>query len=223
MSIIKDKYRVNFAIIITMTVALFFPSYLLVYAQTDLKKYDNPQLGISFQYPAEWKEPSPPKEGCNLTDYCRVNFIVLDESGSSKLEGGLTSIPLLVYGVGVTKLKEQSSTVERCNCNSLKDFVAWDYIRQDKLDKESGLTNIYIGDNQTVIGNNHSAWQMEQLNSDKTTKTYVVWAIEHDQGYRFVFLANAGQEFGKHLGQFRQMLDSFVFVPIKEAKPSFLS
>lgn len=41
----------------------------------------------------------------------------------------------------------------------LKDFLAWDYIRT-----KEGRT--FINDNQTIIGNNYSAWQTETEFSD---------------------------------------------------------
>jgi hypothetical protein len=45
--------------------------------QNGLKKYENSKLGISFQYPSEWKEElelSEPSEDCQKKNNCTVGF-----------------------------------------------------------------------------------------------------------------------------------------------------
>ena len=69
-----------------------------------------------------------------------------------------------------------------------------------------------MSDNQTRIGENHSAWRLEILNKDNGYKTYISWAINHDLGYRFIYSAPEGSEFGNFLNDFNKLLNSVKFV-----------
>lgn len=211
---------------ILVCVSFFYGNSVQAQAQTGSLKYENSELGLSFQYPTEWIQVSSPDD-CITKDYCVLDFIVLNESGSEILSKTFLDIDagyeeVVHYNfspklkLSVTNLRGESPIAERCNCKNLTDYVAWDYIRQDRLDKNNGLTWIFIRDNQTIIANNHTAWQMEQTDSDKTIRTYTVWAVEGNQGYRFDYIANSGEEFYKSLNQFKQMLNSIVFIPVQD-------
>lgn len=116
------------------------------------------------------------------------------------------SISLRVYELD--KLHKGGFLEKPCVCNTLKDFVAWSYERSYAPDLEyfeEDLSNLqldlgdlklsnhtFINDNQTIIGNNHSAWQMEIVTSsgytDSKDKDFTVWAINDKFGYEFVYI-----------------------------------
>lgn len=99
----------------------------------------------------------------------------------------------------------------------LKDFLAWDYIRT-----KEGRT--FINDNQTIIGNNYSAWQTETEFSDSGNRHFNVYALNGNVGYKFDYSAPADGRFGQHLDGFKNMLKSVTFSPqIPEKKPCFLN
>jgi hypothetical protein len=50
---------------------------------------------------------------------------------------------------------DNPSIDDLCYCNTLKDFVAWDYNRRN-IDVER-FKNTFINDNPMTIGNNYSA------------------------------------------------------------------
>lgn len=57
----------------------------------------------------------------------------------------------------VIQLNKSGDNSAECKCSDLKGFVAWDYTSRNN-DRWT-----FINDNQTVIGNNYSAWQTEML------------------------------------------------------------
>ena len=71
---------------------------------------------------------------------------------------------LVLFWVEVNELRAESPVTDERNCDNLRDFVAWDNARQ--VEKR-----ILIGENQTTIGANYTAWQMEQTTQDKFVTT----------------------------------------------------
>lgn len=131
----------------------------------------------------------------------------------------------LAHGMFIyaNKLDETNGAVSGpCNCNTIQQYMKWDYNRQDKDDT-------FISDNQTTIGKNYSAWQMQKISPDKSKITYVVWAINGNVGYRFSYgltydTSNHTEPFEKYLDGFKQLLKSVTFTPTEaDKKPSFLN
>ncbi len=113
-----------------------------------------------------------------------------------------------------------------CNCNTLKDFVAWDYKRSYGDTEYTNHT--FINDNKTTVGSNHSAWQMESinewLNDVSKEKKLTVWAINGSSGYVLEYSFPADSRFDRYLDVFKNMLKSVIFLaPAQEKKPSFLN
>ena len=124
------------------------------------------------------------------------------------------------YTMGATLIELNKPNVDSnpCKCNTLKDFVVWDYIRTPKEGRTS------INDNQTIIGNNYSAWQTETDFSDSGNKHFTVNALNGNIGYRFGYSGPADNRFNKHLDEFKNMLKTVTLTsPIPEKKPSFLN
>lgn len=204
--------------------------------------YENVTLGISFQYPSNWREMIPMSwlEGLNPDALDGVSFFVavpkLDTATNTSLNSskcgdnepkdnlGVTMLTLKMcdaykMNLDVYELDKPNRIGGACNCNTLKDFVTWDYTRADKR-------NTFINDNQTIIGSNHSAWQMEEIFSSSLGKEkwFRVWAINDNFGYRFLYQAPADARFDGYLDGFKNMLKSVAFSPpTPEKKPSFLN
>ena len=204
--------------------------------------YENATLGISFQYPSNWREMIPMSwlEGLNPDALDGVSFFVtvpkLDTATNTSLnsskcgdnepkdELGVMMLTLKMcdaykMNLDVYELDKPNRIGGPCNCNTLKDFVTWDYTRADKR-------NTFINDNQTIIGSNYSAWQMEEIFSSSLGKEkwFRVWAINDNFGYRFLYEAPADARFDQYLDGFKNMLKSITFSPpTPEKKPSFLN
>ena len=204
--------------------------------------YDNATLGISFQYPSNWREAIPMSwvEGLNPDALDGVSFFVtvpkLDTAtntslNSSECGGNEPKDEFAVAILSVEKCDAYKMELDvyeldkpnpiggPCNCNTLKDFVTWDYTRVDKR-------NTFLNDNQTIIGSNYSAWQMEEIfsSSSEKQKWFRLWAINDNFGYRFFYTAPADARFDRYLDGFKNMLKSVTFSPpTPEKKPSFLN
>jgi hypothetical protein len=124
-----------------------------------------------------------------------------------------------VYKMSVVPFELDNPNIEQpCLCTTLKDFIRWDYNRSGK-DKET-----FINDNQTIIGRNYSAWQMETIYPSTGIKYFEVFSINDNLGYKFWYSAPADARFDRYLDGFKNMLKSVTFTsPTPEKKPSFLN
>jgi hypothetical protein len=190
-----------------------FGNSLEVNAQTQaLKKYENGEYGITFQYPSDWGEPSDLE--CHQTlGPCGPRFINLPSPSPA---GRFFSYS---FSISVIKLDDPAANaVNPCNCKTLKDFLVWDYARSQNLG------NVFVNDNQTILGSNISAWQTETTSTEKTFKTLRLYAIRGNVGYIFTYLAPSDEGFGLHLSNIKNVLKSVTLkVPMPEKKPSFLN
>ena len=201
--------------------------------------YENTTEGIRFQYPSDWRQLTDDIGICNL-GACPVEFFItvpkLDTATNTSLNysecggnepKGLLEVNILTIEkcdaykmiLDVYELDKPANVGGPCDCSTLKDFVTWDYTRGDKR-------NTFINDNQTIIGSNYSAWQMEEIFSSSSVKEkwFRVWAINDNFGYRFLYTAPADARFDRYLDGFKNMLKSVTFSPpIPEKKPSFLN
>jgi hypothetical protein len=177
-------------------------------------------LGISFQYPSSWPDPTvlDDKNCFTSSDSCSISFGL----GYQPTGGGIENV---IIGVRVNKLNEESKSVEYspCFCHSLADYMKWDYNRAYKEQSS-------INDNQTTIANNYYTWQMEVVNKDNGYKTLVTWAINGDIGYRFLYSAppngytNYLKDFKNLLGSVKfEAINSVVSNPVGSKVPSFMS
>lgn len=160
-----------------------------------IQTYQSSKLGISFQYPSEWQEPSEDFENCEKENNCSVFFSKLDI-----LPGANPNI--YIFSIGAFDLDKPVLSYEPCNCDTLKEYVIWDYNTIWK-------NKIFINDNQTKIGNNHSAWQMETVNADEKGKVLTVWTINDNVGYKFLYSVQDDTTFDRYLDSFRKMLKGF--------------
>lgn len=180
-------------------------------------EYQNGKLGIGFEYPDNWPRPIVlDDESCfKGSKSCAVSFDIVPNIGSGQN---------YILGVRINKLSG-SDEFNKCSCDSLMEYVKWDYL---KTYKDQAVLN----DNQTTVKGNLSAWQMEVLNSDNGYKTYVTWIVNGDLGYRFLYSGPNDTLFGIFLNDYKKLLNSVKFMSpnstssstIQQGKtPSFLS
>lgn len=218
---VKEKEGI---IVLILGIVLVFSSaiYPHVNAQTPLSKFEDKKLGLTFQYPSLWEEAHVPDAGCLSVDTCEIIFTVRDPKPLEDLSE-LKNVQIYLFGAKVTKLNSSSPSQEACNCNNLKDYVAWEYNKGNK----DQVT--FIDDNQTMIGSNYTAWQLQweataQPPLGLSMGNYEVLAINGGFGYKFTYLGNTEPQFGKYLDGFKQLLSSVKLIqPEPEKKPSFLT
>ena len=223
-------------------------------SEEGFKRYENATLGISFQHPSNWTKEEHPLcaiAGCldffttvpkldttsNATVKTALNQIPGDCGGNQSKPSFNDSIMASdrcdVYSINVWVFDlnnpNPSFSEKPCNCNTLKDFVAWHYNR-NYIDI-GGFKNTFINDNQTIIGNNQSAWQMESIQSftgsdgsKSKDKQFTVWAKNGNLGYTLEYSFPADSRFDRYLDIFKNMLKSVTFTTVEpEKKPSFLN
>jgi hypothetical protein len=208
---VKIKIIHAVVIICSITRISLLGTLLEVNAQPQevLKKYEIPELGASFQYPSSWGEPGLERDNCLTTNICGAVFTIFDGSAEDP--------NIYLIAVRGFKLDEPVLGNNPCNCNTLKDYVAWRYNTDHK-----GST--FINDNQTIIPSNRSAWQIETISPSVNIKKFQVLTIDGNIGYSFIYSGPADDRYGEYLDSFKKMVKSGSFTPpIPEKKPSFLN
>lgn len=191
-----------------------------------LLMYQNPEIGITFQYPSEWKKPlDVNSDRCNMENECVLSFTFYlflqnPKNGDPAVFDYSEVMKFYFVAIQATNLRMPRNFSDPCNCTELEKFVSWDY-RTDynRIFKEQK----FITDNLTKFKNNRSAWQMETESKDVHSKYYVVWMVNGDFGYRFIYYGPRGDHFAKYLGGFKEVLNSLNFTKIlPNMVPSFL-
>jgi hypothetical protein len=180
-------------------------------SQPALIKYENPAIGIRFEYPDYML---PPVESCESK--LQTGVCILTLVPKNKLFGG----GFIDVGVDDPNYPRNFNTKSPgpCPCSNLMNYVRWDYGKGDEEE-------IFLNDNQTLINKNHTAWQMETTEDteEKSWQKLRVWAVNENVGYNFYYIASK-DAFGSNLPVFRQLLDSVTFMPpTPEKRPSFLN
>jgi hypothetical protein len=174
------------------------------------QQYQSLKLGISFEYPIDWKQPFEPYEDCRGTNNCMVTFMLVKSYPNKTFD----DFHIYVMAINLDLPFAQSPP---CNCNSLKDFLRWRYDSKWKDD-------IFINDNQTKIADNKSAWQIELKNKQNGPRYLEVLTVNGNYGYVFFYSDNRNGPFGKYLDGFHKILDTARFTTVEqERKPSFLA
>jgi hypothetical protein len=129
---------------------------------------------------------------------CFISFVIRDPLSKS--------IDLFIIRIDSFGL--DSGEQETCNCNTLMEFVQWDYDRQFRAD------NNIITQNQTKVSHlNASQMELTSLSDRKL----LVWTIHGNTGYRVQYSA-PDFRFTEYLGGFEDMLKSFPFSEQTETK-----
>jgi len=173
-----------------------------------MKYFENRYTGLSFTYPSEWGNPADDFYMCVPENVCDLSWIKFDDS--------INSFGFQVRAVNLNKPFQSSGP---CNCDTLKDFAAWYY----KHIKE----NVFINDNQTSIGKNYSAWQIETKSINSIgevvglTKLNIL-SFKDNFGYMFSYMGPTDGDFDRYLDGFKNMLKSVQLNPPRAKAPSFI-
>lgn len=189
-------------------------------------------MGLSFQYPLHWKNTFDVTSDCVTKNNCVAIFMFTDN-----IQGGLVdpkksmadpkkSTSIYTISVASVRLNESILSDPPCNCNSLKDYVTWDYNRTIGQDQ-------FINDNQTKPAQGQSVWQIETIDKTGQNKKYALLTINNGIGYKFVYEAPSDDRFSANLGEFKTIIKSVKFTaPIyptpkstfsTQKSPSFLN
>jgi hypothetical protein len=181
-------------------------------------EYTESEWGIKINIQDPWKISSNsnnPNNLCENNDSSKC-LIVLDNA-------------LVEKQSSMTILAEKGQDFKNeCQCDSLLEFVQYDYTRMYDSLKDFFL----IGDNQTIINGNVSAWQMEYdtINKNNIRSHLIMWAMSHDIFYKISYHAQK-DIYSNDLHSVKEFINNIEFiVPRNESQsltkdnlPSFMS
>jgi hypothetical protein len=208
-------YDIRFPII-TISLAIFFSSLInFAYGQevnetSKTYTYENSTEGIRFHYPSYWGNVSL-NGGC-ISQPCGIP---LDPTNQTTLG----------FNFMIIRMYDKSSGLRpTCDCDTLTEFVRWAYPSIQNAIPDFTFMN----DNQTTIGKNNSAWQIEFSGStaDQSghTKKLVVFIKSNNKFYTLSFNPFTDESWVKQLPEFKKLVDSIEFLPIQiPKKPSFMN
>ena len=157
-----------------------------IQTQTTTSTYENPAVGLKFEYPSEWDLQENP-----------TGLMMNNNEGS-------------VFSFKFVDLVPNST---------LQDFARYQYTEEFCCSVSTFVVTT-INDNQTTVGQNSTASQLEYtFQGAGPRQGLVLWVINNDIGYQFNYISDQGPEFSKNLPAIRKVLDSVEFIPIEVEKP----
>ena len=202
--------RIEFFALLTIAISLPILSLFVIgisYGQENqTSTYENTTEGIKFQYPSYWGNLTN-ERGC-IHNPCLIP-LQNDEDMTNRSSFGIIRMFDKVSGLHPT-----------CDCDTLIEFVRWAYPALPKAFQDFTLIN----DNQTVVGKNNSAWQIEfqatpkGLPHENTTKL-VVFTKANSKFYTISFGPFSEQSKVKQLPEFKKVIESMEFSPIQISTP----
>ncbi len=193
----KNPNFTNMLILLFLTMSIF--SILYNYEEVYGIEFTESEWGIKLKIEDPWKLSS---NSNNYNNLCDSNnkfkcLIVLDNALLDKLSS-------------ITIFAEKGQDFKnKCQCASLLEFIQYDYNRSYITLKNSFL----IGDNQTVLNGNVSAWQMEYniINKNNIMNHLITWTMVHDI---FYIISYHGEEdiYSKYLPSVKEFINTIEFV-----------
>jgi hypothetical protein len=181
-------------------------------------EYTESEWGIKINIQEPWKLSSNsnnPNNLCDNNDSSKC-LIVLDNAFVEKPSS-------------MTILAEKGQNFKNnCQCDSLLEFLQYDYTRV----YDSLKNFVLIGDNQTIINGNVSAWQMEYntISKNNILSHLITWAMSHDIFYKISYHAQKDM-YPKDLPSVKEFINNIqFFIPRNESQslsndslPSFMT
>ena len=217
------RYIALFAIV---SFAIFPIMFNTAFSQDMLRTFEDKDVGIRLSYPSYWDDlemsywrnsslsdiminnQSFNNMGCT-EGLCLANVMIRDYDTES-----IAALVITAYDPGDYKIKHD------CNCNSLIDFAQYSY--NDTLRETTEFNNkiILTNDNQTTIGNNYSAWQIEYYSSGSPDwKHYRIFVKAFNSFYYDIdYYSQSDRTYTKHLPEVRELLSSVEFLPVQKPK-----
>jgi aldose sugar dehydrogenase len=222
----------NIALLVIVLFAIFLVTFNdTAFSKDALRKFEDKGVGIRLSYPSYWDDleisnwknsslsdimsnsQSFNKMGC-IEGLCLGNVIIRDVDTDS--------IAVLV----ITAYDSQDDRfIYDCNCNSLIDFVRDSY--NDTLKSNTELDNkiFLINDNQTTIGKNYSARQIEYyISGSSDWKHYRIFVKAFNTFYYDIdYYSQSNKTYTKHLPEIKEILSSLEFLPMQKSKTPIFS
>lgn len=229
---------------IALFIGIPFLIYLIPFIDTafseeTITQFEDKNMGIRLSYPSYWDDleasyeqdlntrlnlnldtntnHSTPfnKHGC-IMDVCLASFSIRNTDNLSKQ----ATLEISSFD------SEDPAFIRDCKCDSLVEFVQDSYNYTIKTSEEDYNSKIFfINDNQTTIGKNYPAWQVEySVSGPLYWKHFQIFVKSNNTFYYDInFYSESNDTFSKHLLEIKQLLDSIEFLPIQKSKtPSFM-
>jgi hypothetical protein len=173
------------------------------------KTYENPEVGISFQYPSNWEVVDTFADLCSVECLLSIHTVPLNHPGYED-----TGFLINVMSLDAESLNADADSMDiNTPITTLEDFARYRY---------KGMTgwsspNV-INDNQTTVAGDHPALQMEYTyqGAHDVRHALTVWTIDsiRNKGYEFSYNNAIEDEFSADIPSIRKMLDSIEFIPL---------
>jgi glucose/arabinose dehydrogenase len=211
--------------------AIFLMMFNTTFSQDMLRTFEDKDLGVRLSYPSYWddletsywrnsslsdiksNDQSFNKVGCT-EGLCLANVMIRDSDTDS-----IAALVITAYDPEDYKIKHD------CNCDSLIDFARYSYNDTLRANKEFNNKIFLTNDNQTTIGKNYSAWQIEYYSSGTTDwKHYRIFVKAFNTFYYDIdYYSQSNRTYTKHLPEIKELLSSVEFLAMQKSKTPILS
>jgi aldose sugar dehydrogenase len=221
----------SIALFAIISFAIFLIMFNTAFSQDMLRTFEDKDVGIRLSYPSYWDDlemlywrnsslsdiksddQSSNKIGCT-EGLCLANFMIRDSDTDS-----IAALVITAYDPEDYKIKHD------CNCDSLIDFARYSYNDTLRGNKEFNNKIFLTNDNQTTIGKNYSAWQVEYYSSGSSDwKHYRIFVKAFNTFYYDIdYYSQSNRTYTKHLPEIKELLSSVEFLAMEKSKTPILS
>jgi hypothetical protein len=198
----------NVSILLLISIFSVISISTIIQNNTSAEEFNAEKLGLKFKYDESWKLQSgtdPSK--CNRT-LCIFTLKNLNDNNTS-------------LAVWIQKGHHFKNNI--CKCDSLVEFVQYDYTKNYEPIKTFSLIN----DNQTTLNGNITVMQMEYASGGKGNTQFhylISWIKNNDIFYKIAYQSDNNNNFNRFLPNAKNILNSIqLFDPLKKLQSSMTS
>jgi aldose sugar dehydrogenase len=215
----------------TLFIIVPFVIFLITFNDTalsrdTLRKFEDKNVGIGLSYPSYWDDLEMAHWRNSSLDNITMNNQSFNKMGCTE---GLCLAYVMIRDYDPDSIAvlfitaydpEGHKFIDDCNCDSLIDFARNSY--NDTLRANTELDNkiFLINDNQTTIGKNYSARQIEYyVSGSPDWKHYRLFVKAFNTFYYDIdYYSQSNRTYTKHLPEIRELLSSVEFLPMQKSK-----
>ena len=215
----------------TLFIIVPFVIFLITFNDTalsrdTLRKFEDKNVGIGLSYPSYWDDLEMAHWRNSSLDNITINNQSFNKMGCTE---GLCLAYVMIRdhdpdSIAVLFITaydpEGHKFIDDCNCDSLIDFARNSY--NDTLRANTELDNkiFLINDNQTTIGKNYSARQIEYyVSGSPDWKHYRLFVKAFNTFYYDIdYYSQSNRTYTKHLPEIKELLSSVEFLPMQKSK-----
>jgi aldose sugar dehydrogenase len=191
-----------------------------------LRKFVDKNVGIGLSYPSYWDD----LEMAHWRNSSLSNIMINNQSFNTMgcTEGlCLANVMIRDYdpdGIAVLFITaydpEGHKFIHDCNCDSLIDFARDSYNDTLRANTEFDNKIFLINNNQTTIGKNYSARQIEYfISGSPDWKHYRLFVKAFNTFYYDIdYYSQSNRTYTKHLPEIKKILSSVEFLPMQKSK-----